>query len=600
MIEQIVVDLDKAQRIYNAYVSPRARTLILWESEVDGTRFDGRKPWTDTEVPIYERKPVIVYKAVKNAIKSKVDLLLGEGRFPAVTARPDEDEQDKEDELAEKASEMVDKAITGIIKETKLRKLLREGYATAQTCGTMVFLLGVRRRRLFGETLPAKWCEPKRNENGDVVSITVCYPFIRTQQVQGKWTATCMLYRREIDDKADTIFKPAVALSDGTMPSFTVQARSEHGLGFCPVKWYRYDAPMQNVETEDGNPPHKDLLDELEGIDYALSQRHHGALSSLPQIIEIGVDPGYNPTSSGEVGQQIQVTMNGGTPGPSNPVRGAYQTAPSRGHMGARKKGPNHVWQYSSTDTKVEAINTPGEALEAINVHIKDLRSKICEALAWVPLDPESIKFAATVSGKALEILRERELNRVSQDREDFGDQVILGTVCMLLRIALHFGAQLNTPGLKKAIPALTGMVSVGEWEDPALSLKWPSYFLQSPEDNQKTVDLAIKAFDGGIITKRTQVETVRRIFGIDNVTAYLEQLEEEAEAKAAKALEEQQQMMTRLHASGLGGLDPDENDDKPGAGGNKEGPPTGGSGKPGGFPGPKKAAPQVGKPFGG
>jgi hypothetical protein len=538
MSTQEIQGLEKANEILAANTSPRSRTLALFEAEVDGTRFDQRPPWT-SDLPIYDRKPAIVYHVVESSIESKIDLMLGSGRMPAITSGPDEDEgeDDAEDGLGEEESKTVDKLICSLVKEARLGMLWREMYGAAQGCGTSPALLGSRKGRLFAETLPAKWATPTRDENRDLVSVEIKYPYIETALINGKWTATCKLYRRVIDATQDMTFAPAEARIDGIEPKWAVQSTTVHGLGFVPVVWYRHHAPMQNIASEDGYPVHRTLLDQLEAIDLALSQRHHGALTSLPQIIEIGVEPGYNPTGEASDSMAVQVTQTGGTPGPSNPVRGQYRTQGPRRRTGARKKGPNHAWQYESADTKVSAINTPGEALQAIDAHIKDLRSKICETLAYVPLDPESIKYAATVSGKALEILRARELNRVSRDREVFGEDVILATVDMLLRIALKLGTQLRTPRLKKALPVLAQFQGSNGWTPPLLDLKWPDYFKPDAEDEAKIVTTAREAYDAGAITRRTQVEAVKRIFGIANVDVYLKTLEaEKAERDAANA----------------------------------------------------------------
>lgn len=551
MATQEIVGLERAIKILNANLSPRARTLALFESEVDGTRFDGRPAWTDDSVPIYERKPAIIYQAVESSIQSKLDLLLGEGRYPTVTSRPEEDEgdEDEEDGLGEEDSKRVDRLIVSISKEARLPGLFREMYESAQGCGTAIALLGSRRNRLFAETLPAKHARCERNADGDLVSVTIQYPYIDHQLVKGQWTATCMLYRRVIDANNDITYAPGVARDDGVEPVWREQSSVPHGLGFVPVRWYKHRAPRQNISGDDGNPVHKTLLGQLEAIDMALSQRHQGALTSLPQLIEIGVEPGYNPTAPGRSGSSVSVTMTGGAPGPNNPVRGEYRTQASRGTSGARKKGPNHPYQYESPDTKVSAINTPGDALAAIDAHIKDLRAKICETLAWVPLDPDSIKFAATVSGKALEILRERELNRVSRDREVFGEEVILGTIDMLLRIALKQSAQLRTPRLKRCVSVLQGMLDGEEWQTPTLSLVWPSYFMPSAEDNGKIVETACKAYDGKIATRRKQVEMCKRVLAVDNVDAYIEELEAENAERDEKETDELAASVSKMHA---------------------------------------------------
>jgi hypothetical protein len=589
MSTQEVHGLEKANEILRANTTPRARTLAELEREVEGTRFDHLPPWT-SDKPIYEKRPCVIYHAVESSINSKKDLLLGEGRFPTITARPDEDESedDEEDGLSKEQSLEVDKLICSVIREARLKPLFREMYASGQGSGTSVAICGTRRGRLFGETLPAKYATPTRDTDGNLTQVVIEYPYIQIQYVEQKWQAICYLYRRVIDAQTDVTFKPGIANIDGIAPKWSPAEGGTvvHGLGFVPVKWYKHDAPMQHVATEDGCAVHRNILTELHELDLSLSQRHHGALHALPQLVEIGVEPGFNPTASGSTGMSVQVTMNGGTPNPqTNPVRGAYKTE-SPGQKGARKKGPNHVYQYESPETKVQAINTPGDALKSIDDDVKDLRNKICETLAWVPLDPDSIKFAATVSGKALEILRERELNRVCQDRECFGEDVILGVVCMLLRIATVKAKELKTPRLKKCLPILKEFIADdGQWQDPLFTLKWPSFFVPSPEDEKFIVDMANTAYEGGSITRRTQVQAVSRIFGISNIDEYLESLEQEAEEKREREQEDMANSMAKFH------------DDPTGAGAGRSGKPkanpqggAGGAGSAAGNPAKAKA----------
>lgn len=571
-----VLGLEEAQAILAANITPRARTLDEFEREVEGTRFDHLPDWT-ADKPIYEKRPCVIYHAVDSSINSKQDLLLGQGRFPTITSRPDEDEDDEvEDALDADASERLDKLMLSVIREAKLKPFYRETYGGAQGCGTCVGIGGVRNGRLFAETLPAKFAVPNWDQQGNLTRVEIEYPYIKTERSNDGWKATCYLYRRVIDAQTDTVFKPGVANKDATPPKWAVQEATPHGLGFVPIKWYKHNAPQQNIASYDGKPVHATILPELHQIHLALSQRQHGALNALPQLVEIGVQPGYNPTAAGDTGMAVQVTEFGGSPNPqSNPVRGEYRTQPSRGIKGARKKGPNHVYQYESPDTKVEAIDTPGDALKALDENIKDLRNKICETLAWVPLDPDSIKFAATVSGKALEILRERELNRVCQDRETFGEDMILGMMCMLLRIATVKAKELRTPRLKQCLGDLQKFVGPdGQWQDPLFTIKWPAFFVPSPEDEKNEIDMTAEAFTQGLITKRTAVEKVSRIFGISNIDEYLETLEEEKTQRDADEMKQQAQAMAEFHkASDGNGQRP------PGRGNAPKGPPGGGGG---------------------
>ena len=68
----------------------------------------------------------------------------------------------------------------------------------------------------------------------------------------------------------------------------------------------------------------------------------------------------------------------------------------------------------------------------------------------------------------------------------------------------------------------------VAEWFPPELSLKWPAYFKPNETDAKERGERVRKDLQAGVITKRTAVEQMSRIYGIDDVEAYLEALEGE------------------------------------------------------------------------
>lgn len=558
---QKIIELERAERLAEAYKSPRTATLEHWEAVAEGKQYKGRPGWFDScNVPIWDRAPCVKYLAVRAAVSSNVDLLLGENRYPAVTTRPDENEaeEDQEDGLGTENSEVVDRFLLAIKDEARLEPLLREQYTNAQTMGTAAIVYGARNGKLFADGIPAKYAEPKWDALGELISIEIVYPYIEHERISSGWQAVAKLYRRVITATTDTTFAPGECRQDGTMPAWTVQQTITHNLGFVPVIWYRHNAPSDSKQGFDGVPIHAAITDEITATDIGLSMRHEGALYCRPQLCEIGVSPGYNPT--GTAGSMVaRGTKNGGVYDPvTNPSTGDYHGgAPS--DQGARRRGPGWVFQYDNPDAKVQAINTPGDALKALDENIRDLRTKICEALAWVPLDPDSVKFAATVSGKALEVLRERQLNRVSSDRETFGKQVIVELYSMLLRVVSKFGAGLRTPGIKKTLPIIATMAPSGQWVAPRISLKWPPYFRPSADDTQKDVDTTTKAYDAGFITKRTAVEKLARPFGIENVSMYLDQLEAEQQERDKRRDADQKAAITKLHAAGMTSLSEDD-----------------------------------------
>lgn len=80
----------------------------------------------------------------------------------------------------------------------------------------------------------------------------------------------------------------------------------------------------------------------------------------------------------------------------------------------------------------------------------------------------------------------------------------------------------------------------------PAISLRWGPYGRPDAADEKSTVDTTAAAFSARLITRRTAVEKVAAMFGIENVAEYVEKLEAEDEEREDEAAEQ------LLRAAGL------------------------------------------------
>lgn len=591
---QVVQRADEAARAVEANTTPRMRRLSLLRAYVRGDQYSGRPKWHCKDVPVWEREPCVIWGAVAGAITSNEDLLLGDGRYPVVTSRPEEDDGDEDEELDEDASEAIDRLIRHIEKEAELRAHTREQYCNAQSVGSIVGVFGARNGKLFADTVDAEFCTPTFDAKLELVELEIKYPYVDvTKDRDGKWVAKAKFFRRVIDRNRDVTFLPGEARADGIEPEWKEDASKsvDHGLGFCPCLYRKFRSVSTVVNETDGHAAHERVLDELDAFNIEASVRHDGAVYSLPQKYETGVDPGYNPTGDAVV-QPIPQTARGGRVDPiDNPQTGHYLSAKSPGSipMGARKQGPGYTWQYPNPETKVGQLELNDGALQALADTMADLRARVCEALAWVPLNPEEIKFAAALSGKALERLMARQLNRVAKDRDGFGKEYLLTAYCILLRIAQKLGAGIKTRGLKKAKPYLDSFVVGAEWSDPPLTLRWGSWFQPLPEDDKALVEMTTSAYEARFITKETAVQKLARTFGIEDVAAYLEGLEEEAEKRKQEDADADADAIAAAHRKLTG--DPT----KLGTGAGNAKPPVGGrSGGAGAVAaGPQKASPK-------
>lgn len=512
-----------------ANLSPRARELEVLERYATGRQYEGLADWFSDNVPLWERAPCIVYNIAGVAIRSNTQLVLGEGRFPVITSNPGENDSEA-DGLDPEASKKVDRAIAELMKRARFRSAVRQALVHAQQAKSCAVLAGVRSGRPFLEIVRARWCEPQFDIHRNVISLEIRYPYIDWQkQPDGKWKLKAKLYRRIIDAKSDTTFFPLDADKNGRDPvesdwrpdpSLTVQ----HKLGFCPVHWYAHMRECSTVADYDGEAIHQDVLDEIRGLDFTLSQRHRAALfCGDPQITECGVEPGSNP--SGQYGRAgaVPSTYAGGAPSKSNPVTGAYQNS---GPESARVKSPGIVWQYEGADTKVAYLVLPPEALGVLDAHASDLRNKLAEMLCVVILDPQNVKNTADMSGKAIEQLRARQFDRCDEIREDVEENLLLPVTKLLLRVALA------TKSTIKAVVAVRDLLDKfvnDESADLMLFTRWPSgYVKPDPADEQAIVSMAVAAKQGGVATRRMALEKVAPIFGIDNVDQAAEALEQE------------------------------------------------------------------------
>lgn len=550
--------LRRAEKVLRANLPPRYYRLDTLERYVEGKQYEGKAAFFDDSVPLLDRAPRVVSLIAQDAIRSNVDLVLGEGRFPTITSLPGEDdEEDDEDEdgfgLSEEDSAVVDRGICSILKQVRGSAVFREILESAQGCGTAVVIGGVRNGKICLETTQAKWCTPTFDPQDPerITQVEIRYPYLQESYSKDrrKWTVDVLLYRRVIDEEADTTYQPARANEHGDEPDGWQVApggRVEHGLGFCPVRWYKHAAKCSTVAEVDGRAVHALLLDELDALNFSLSQHDRAALyAGDPQMVETGVDEDVQqPTGQQAIGA-FNMPLGGSG---AEPDRGSWVSpmVPKNqvGSLGVgRKRGPGVIYRYPSEKSKLEYLTLPAGALDCIDNNSKKLLTMLREGLAYVATDPESLKMNGDISGRFLEWLYRKQLNRCDEIRTDFGDRCLLPVVDMLLRIVLVKADGIHLRGAKRLAEVLKKfereVTAEGgaetRWVTPELYLRWGPYFPPTEAD-QKAIGESVRAdLEAGIITKLTAVEKLAPFYGIKSAHEYVEMLEKEAEEKMAK-----------------------------------------------------------------
>jgi hypothetical protein len=549
MIQQVRNSAD-ALRALQANISPRYRRLDTIERYVDCTQYEGRASWFDDSVPLFDRAPCFVYPIAESAISSHVALTLGGHRFPAVTTGSDEDDSEEKDDfgLSEDDSNAVDKLIRGASKQSRLDTVCRELLASAMSCGTAVAVPSIRNGKMYVESVPAKCCEVSFLDGADgvVERLEYRFPYLKEERnSRGEIEEKCYLFRRVIDSASDVTYKAAEANERGIDPLWQPDSKRtiQHGLGFCPVVWYRFKPKHTDVSTPDGVAIHAHLLDEITALDFALSQLHRATITCTdPILVEIGVEAGYSPT--GIVQGSILFSGERATSMLNDP-KSMTQWRMGGGGTTGRKRGPGTAYQYPNKDAKVELLTLPEGSMKAASENAANIEQKICRALRWTQIDPKEIRSGAALSGRALEMLRGPQAEFCDEVRGEFGPNCIVKIVDMMLRMIVTAGDGVYLSGLKRAMPILQRFVRVQRqrdggvtsvWMPPDIRCIWPPYFKPNDVDQKAAGDNVRADVQAKLITRATAVKQIAPFYEIEDPAQYAEDLDAE-DAKETEAL---------------------------------------------------------------
>jgi hypothetical protein len=528
--------LQEAEELARLYMSPRAKRLDKLERYVEGTQYDGRPSFLEPEedVPLMQRAPCVVYGAAAVAMGQHIDFALGEGRFPKISTGVAEDDADADDVfgLSTKDSEVFDAFVANLINATKFISVAEEAMEDGEGIGTAVGIIVCRNGDLTMESLDAKWCTPTFDDTGEVTSVEICYPYVEIiRDEDGEECARCLLYKRVVDKVHDVSFKPSTAIEGGKMPSFVELARTAHGFDFCPVQWWARKKGAKRAGVIDGHAIHETQLDEIDALNFSLSQRYRATLSAGdPQICETGVskDEQVAPVTGRAIVVKDEKSGRGFFGMSSRP-------------RNSRRKGAGTVWRYESKDAKAFMLCIPPEVLEGMTAQARDIEEKLASLLGYTKLEVQGVRGA--MSGKALAFLFARTTAFVDRERRDLWDGFMCPAISKLIRAARALtkaNKSVFVPGLKKVMPILDRFerkLDGGHthWRIPELTPTWGAYFDLNAEDENYLVMLTAKAYESKLVPRVICVEKLRPVFGYRNAEAIVEQLEKEDEERAAK-----------------------------------------------------------------
>lgn len=523
----------------------RYAKLSRLEAYLAGTQYDNLPDWHDerNDTPLRERRPCVIYPLPKAATNQAVRFTIGEGKFPRLKI----DQVDASDTFGEQfaisadESPLLTKAVEDIVIRSRLRSALRVMMRRGLSCGTGVVVLSVHMGRFHFEHPRAKDCVPTFECDSPelpVKSLVWTYAFDAVVKgVEGKPTTQRFQFRRDFTE-TEVIEYEDVPIEVGSRKpiEWREKSRTVHGLGFCPVVWTR-NLPDECGSDIDGVAIYDGLLDELDALNFALSQRHMGIeVLGTPQPYETGVADDDGPAATGRTAAPV-----------ASDRRSPYSKPGERGSssVAARKGGARYLWSYKGDGVKVGLVETTGQAFEVASAHVDDIRSRLLEAMDIILLDPTSVAGKGDMSAKALVLMYAPMLALVDELREWWWEHALQPILSMMLRAVAVLGDGMLVKGARQVSQLLQrrSIMVDGQlvWEPPTITPLWGDYFAPSAEDVFKTTQSAAMAHKAKLVSASTATRFVASMYGVADVEDELVAIMSEGDAVEGEEPDEQE-----------------------------------------------------------
>jgi hypothetical protein len=545
--------------------SKRFWELDRLEQYYRGTQHDGKTSWWDGSKPARERKPCVLSGLPKAAVEQAVRFTLGEGKFPTLSFMGSEEALSIGGATIQFSAEdgkALDALWLEVVEQAGLKLSLREGLRRGLSARTACGVYAVRDGEVAIELFNAKHCEPTwASPTKKELARLECryiYP-VEERRPDGTTEEVWYWYRRVVDTARDVIYEP-VKVEEGDEPNWTEdkEQTTDHGLGFCPAFWWP-NLTRMDVVDDDGVALFDECEDEIDAIDYSLSMRHTGVFVwGSPQPWQTGVMAGEGPEAGARKAVDIFNTTDGSQVGFINP------NAP------ARERSAFNVWTFEEADVKVGLLEQSGTAATAVTEHVSDLRARLLESIQVVLVDPLSVAGRGDMSAKLLELLYAPLLALVDDLRECWGSHLRAlahGVLRMLLTMGKRDPGAVYLTKLGAALPVLERFLLKTESDRQRFvripsALTWGDYFSPTNADVRDAVVTAKSALGeataGGsgsgadaasapLIATRTARKYVASFFGVVDLDAEEEAIEEEVAEREKKAAE---QAKTELDAA--------------------------------------------------
>ena len=558
--------IDFFQRPELLCKTARYRRIGTLDRVYEGRQYDGRPNWWtgqhkpgDKEVPLRERKPCVIYKLPKAAVRQVVNFLFGEGRFPKISlevSAGDSGYPALNEEEATQLSKWISAAIEAASIQTNIQAIAERAIATG-SAPVVIELIEGSYKFSFPRAQDS-WAEfvndtPERG----VRRFVWCYEY-QEERIDrgGAVVSVTMMFRREWDEKNVYVFEP-VEIKPGVDLAWGTPETKPHGLSFCPVVWIQNEP--EYAESIDGISLIADLEDEFEALDMALSRRHQGIIYlGAPQIVETGVEEDDGPSADGR--RAGPAGFSGEGPG--------YRVTDK-----ARRIAPDSVWTYQGKDVDVKMLETSGKAFEVGTAHVNDIRSRVLETMSVVLTSMTDtlgrVTNGAEMSARFLALAHAPLIALVQRYRQSWWPKALRPVLDMMLRMAVEVSASnqvVLVPGTESVTKIASRFAADGQWTPVRMTAKWGRFFDPSSSEIKTSTEAAAKAKDKSLISHETAVEFVAHDYSIDSVEEELREIAKDQTTAVSNELS----VLKRMNDGAVGVQSPSEpvqaNSDRRGA----------------------------------
>lgn len=433
-------------------------------------------------LPIRFRKPTAPYHLVKTIVDRFSGLLFSEPRHPRLQCEGDPATED---------------FVGAVAEDGRLWPTFMQARGFGGATGTAVVGFKFIAGKPYFEAFDPRWCIPTWHDRANFVlsALEFRYTYIEDLAIPNEdggedWVEVEFWYRRVIDVKSDTIFKPV--LTSEKRPKWEPATTVQHALGFCPVAW------IQNmpVATEiDGDPDCVGCYEMVEQIDMLNAQGDKGLIANCDPTLVIACEGGME--------------------------------AVSKGSENALKLPQGGTAQY---------IEISAAGIEAAKRKAESYKANVLEVSQCVLEQPDKTQTATEVDRNYASMWAKADLLR-----EQYGELGVKRLINMLI-VAVK---RLTTP-VAKGDSITRFSISLPQRVDPetgklvsrqlgpgpfAVKLVWPPYTEPNTNDTVQAVTAASTAKTSGLIDQETAAKYVAPYFGVEDIKGMMVRAASEASA---------------------------------------------------------------------